>query len=454
MICLWCCCTGRDVSVTRAIQDQLKIISTLDKTYNSFITVNRQGALSRAQELDASVFKRGSLHGMSVAIKDNIEVAGMPNTAGTELLRNYIPRQDATVVARLKEAGAVIIGKTNLHELAFGITNNNYVYGAVRNAHNPELFSGGSSGGTAVAIASGMVRAGLGTDTGGSSRIPAALNGIVGFRPTVGRYPQDGIVLISDTRDTVGPMARNVADVVALDSALSGDDSKLPDISIKGLRLGVPRAYFYENLAPEVERVATQTLRALEKAGVTLVEANLEGVPELNAAISFTVVRYESLRLLAAYLLSRNLSGLAQLIERIRSPDVKGLLSDARANPVPNNTYQTALREQRPQLQKAYINYFKQHAVDAIVFPTTPLTARPIQGSDATVTLNGEPVPTFLTYIRNVDPSSNAGIPGITIPMGDTADGLPIGLEVEALAGQDKKLLAIGRLLEARVLTK
>ena len=166
----------------------------------------------------------GSLDRMRIGIKDNVHVAGLPNPAGTAALDGFVPAKDATLVARLRQAGAIIAGKNNLHELAYGITSANGAYGIVENAYDPTLIAGGSSGGTAVAVALGLVDAGIGTDTGGSVRIPAALNGIVGFRPTVGRYPNDGMTLISTTRDTAGPITSTVADAALLDAILSASD--------------------------------------------------------------------------------------------------------------------------------------------------------------------------------------------------------------------------------------
>ncbi len=422
---------------------------------NAFITIDSAGALRRARELDElrkNGTPLGALHGIPMSVKDNIHVAGLPNTAGTLAFKNFIPSRDAGVIKRLKEAGAVIVGKNNMHELAYGITSNNYAFGAVRNAYNADYIAGGSSGGTAVAIASGMVSCGLGTDTGGSTRIPAALNGIVGFRPTTGRYPSDGLTPLSNTRDTVGPMANSVADVALLDSILSGET--LPDtaIELSGLRLGVSRSYFFQNLEPAVSAQTERLLSALKQAGVELVETDLANLAEMNEAIGFPIVLYETGQLLEEYA-AENLPGgsLQSITESIVSPDVKEVMASVLEGVITKSVYLDALHKHRPKLQQAYRDYFSENKLDAMIFPTLPLTARPIDSSLNTVELNGEQLPTFPTYIRNTDPSSNAGIPGLTIPLGRSSEGMHIGIEIDGPQGSDQRLLAIGIAIEALI---
>ena len=422
---------------------------------NAFITFDRDRALASARKADALAARKsfaGVLHGVPIVVKDNIHVAGVPSSAGTPALKAFVPTRNAPVAEKLIRAGAIVLGKTNMHELAFGITSNNAAFGPARNAYDPSRIAGGSSGGTGNAIAARMAAAGLGSDTGGSVRIPAALNGISGLRPSLGRYSQEGITPIAHTRDTAGPMAREVADLVLLDTIITGARDKVAPASLRGLRVGVPRAVFWKNLDPETERLATAALDRLRGAGAEVVEVDMPGLAELNGKVSFPVALYEAnvdlTRYLKRYRIPLDIKGLA---ERIASPDVKGLFASAivpgAKDAIPEKVYRDALAT-RPALQRLYAETFKTHGIAALVFPTTPLPAAPV-GDDQTTKLNGADVPTFSTFIQNTDPGSNAGIPGLTVPIGRTAAGLPVGLELDGPAGSDRRLLGIGLALEA-----
>jgi mandelamide amidase len=422
---------------------------------NAFITFDRDRALASARKADALAARKsfaGALHGVPIVVKDNIHVAGVPSSAGTPALKAFVPTRNAPVAEKLIRAGAIVLGKTNMHELAFGITSNNAAFGPARNAYDPSRIAGGSSGGTGNAIAARMAAAGLGSDTGGSVRVPAALNGISGLRPSLGRYSQEGITPIAHTRDTAGPMAREVADLVLLDTIITGARDKVAPASLRGLRVGVPRAVFWKNLDPETDRLATAALDRLRGAGAEVVEVDMPGLAELNGKVSFPVALYEAnvdlTRYLKRYRIPLDVKGLA---ERIASPDVKGLFASAivpgAKDAIPEKVYRDALAT-RPALQRLYAETFKTHGIAALVFPTTPLPAAPV-GDDQTTKLNGADVPTFPTFIQNTDPGSNAGIPGLTVPIGRTAAGLPVGLALDGPAGSDRRLLGIGLALEA-----
>ena len=216
---------------------------------NAFIWVNEEHLMQSARAADAERKRaRLPLLGLPLAIKDNIDTSQAPTTGGTPALRGHIPSADAPVAASLFSAGALLLGKTNMHELALGFTSNNGAFGAVHNPYNRAMIPGGSSGGTAAAIAARLCPTGLGTDTGGSVRVPAALCGIKGLRTTIGRYSTQGVVPLSHSRDTVGPIARSIDDLALVDSVITGDWSPVRSASPEGLRLGVPRQYFYDNL--------------------------------------------------------------------------------------------------------------------------------------------------------------------------------------------------------------
>ncbi|WP_299478610.1 indoleacetamide hydrolase [uncultured Roseibium sp.] len=429
------------------------IAKTGDDPGNVFITFESEGALTAAAAADESIVsgdKVGPLHGVPIVVKDNIASAGLPTTGGTPALKSWIPAEDAPVLAKLREAGAILIGKTNLHELAFGITSNNAAFGAVANAYDPARFAGGSSGGTGAAIGARLAPAGLGTDTGGSVRIPAALNGVAGLRPTVGRYPAGGIIPISATRDTAGPLARTIADLALLDAVITGASDEVAPLDLGTVRLGVPSG-LTENLSPETERLFKAALAELEKSGVTLVEVDISAELELAGKAGFPIALWEVKRDLAAFLEASG-SGLTleDVAAEVASPDVKFVFENLVLGDqaIPDEVYAAAVTDLRPLVQSGYAEVFAANGLDALVFPTTPLAAQAISGSDMTVSLNGEDVPTFQTFIRNTDPGSIAGIPGLSLPIGLTAAGLPVGLELDGPAFSDRHLLALGLAVE------
>ncbi len=429
------------------------------KSLNAIISQDAHHVLEAARNADkkrASGRLLGPLHGLPVLFKDNINTTALRTTAGTPALARNRPPRDAAVVTALLRAGAILFGKTNMHELAFGITSNNAAFGPVRNPYDRSLIAGGSSGGNGSAVAARICPASIGTDTGGSVRIPAANCGIIGFRPTGGRYPGTGtqagivdVVPISHTRDTPGPMARSVADVALLDAVITGAPLRPRLRRFKRPRLGVARRNFFENLDREMEVVIDEALRRLKDQGVVLVEVDIPNLAALNAAVGFPVAIFEAGVDLPIYL-AENRTGvlLRELAELVASPDVSFVMNQlVLGGAVSREVYLNALNVERPKLQMAYKQVFKNSGIDALVFPTTPLPARPI-GQDQTVDLNGVQVPTFGTYIRHTDPAGNAGIPGLSVPAGVTRSGLPVGLELDGPAQSDRTLLAIGLTVE------
>jgi mandelamide amidase len=350
------------------------------------------------------------------------------------------------VVERLLQSGGLIAGKTNLHELALGGTTNNAVTGACRNPWNPLRIPGGSSGGSAVVVAARMVPAALGTDTGASVRLPAALCGVVGFRPSTGRYASQGLLHLSPTKDTVGPMARSVADVAWLDALLAQEPTSLPDVSLKGLRLGVPRGDFFEGADPQVLAFIEQALDTLVSEGVVCVTLDVPDLKLHNDATGSTLVMFEMVQSLAAYAKAKGLS-MSALVAGVGSPDVARLLSQQLGHDRVTATAYAAALARCKKLKTAYARHFADHRLDALAFPTCPMTAPPI-GHDDTVHLDSQQVPTFKTLIRNTDPGSNAGLPGISLPAGLTAEGLPVGLELDGALGTDRHLLAVAAAIE------
>jgi len=449
-------CAGKITSkaLTSAALARAKSKSDL----NAFITLDEAGAMKAADAFDASR-KKGAckpLGGVPIVIKDNIEVAGLPASAGTPALKGFVPRKDAPVAAKLRAAGAIIIGKTNMHELAFGISGYNAgfktgVEPGVRNAYDATKIAGGSSSGTAAAIGVRIVTAGLGTDTGGSVRVPCALNGCAALRPTVGRYPQGAIAPISHTRDTAGPMASTMADVALLDRVIAGGGAITP-ANLKDVRIGVVKSML-ANLDGDTEAAFRAAIDKLKSAGVTVVDVEMPKLAELNGQVGFPLALYEAYDDMVVYL-KKTGTGITieQLAKGIASPDVKGTydgLVIPRKLPGPDNTvadakpaYEAAMKTARPALQALYRETFAKNKLDAIAFPTTPKVAI-ASNPDSSSLAN------FLLFIQNTDPGSNAGVPGIQLPvaLGATSK-LPVGLELDGPAGSDRKLLAIGMAFE------
>ncbi len=425
---------------------------------NAFVTLDETGALQAARAADQRRAQGAvclPLQGVPIVVKDNIQARGLPATAGTPALKNFVPKADAPVLQKLRDAGAIVLGKTSLHELAFGISGYNPAFNTgpqpgVRNAYDASKMAGGSSAGSAAALGARMAPAALGTDTGGSLRIPCALNGCASLRPSMGRYPQAGIAPISHTRDTAGPMAVAMADVELLDRVVTGAPA-LPPADLKAVRLGVAPG-FLANLDSDTRAAWDAALARIQAAGVTVVDVAMPELADLNGKVGFPVALYEAYDDMVAYLATYNTGiSIGQMAAGITSPDVKGTydaLVIPRKLPGPGGLvdaapiYQAAMTLHRPALVKLYADTFAGQRLDALVFPTVPRTALP-------ATPEASSLANFGLFIQNTDPGSNAGIPGIQLPMGLGASSrMPVGLELDGPAGSDRRLIAIGLALE------
>jgi indoleacetamide hydrolase len=425
-----------------------------ERALNAFITLEPARVLEQARARDIerrAGAKPGALFGLPIPVKDSVNTRDYPTTGGTPALRAFRPQADAPVVAALKAAGALVLGKTNLHELSFGWTSNNLAFGAVRNPYDHTRIPGGSSGGTAAAIAARIAPLGIAEDTEGSIRVPAAFCGIAGFRPTTGRYSTQGCVPISPLFDQVGPHARGVADLVLFDWVVSREAPLAPAASLRGVRLGVARDYWFAALDPEVERIAAAALRRLEDAGAVLVEAPLPGVASLVDRATDQIQNHDVRFALAHYLATYGAPvDLQQLIEQA-SPDIQAVFRSyvlpGGENFVTEAVYTAARDRYVPELKRAYREYFVRQRLDAMVFPATRVAA-PLIGEETTIDIGGHPVPFEDAVARNIAPGSTAGLPGLVLPAGLTARGLPVALEFDAPAGSDRSLLSVGAPLE------
>ena len=416
----------RRVSSEEVTRGFLERIARYDPLLRAFITVDAEGALAQARAADGSTDTKGPMHGVPVAIKDNIATRGLRTTAGSRVLANWIPSTDAPVVSRLKEAGAVILGKTNMHEFAYGGTCTNVEFGAVRNPWHTDHVPGGSSGGSGVAVAAGLATMALGTDTAGSVRLPASQCGIVGLKPTY------------------GPMTRTVADAALLFSVLAGweptqptsqqvspTDFLRPGQGIGGMHLGVPRAYFFDGLQSDVEAAVEDALSVLRELGAELVDVDWPGV-ELSNSVTWTIVMGEAGAYHRAWFRER--------------PD--DYSAETRANlelamTLPAADYVQAQRA-RTVLQQRVADVLS--GVDALVTPALAITAPRI--GQTTVNVGGKLKEINPVFIRLADPFNVTGLPAISVPCGFGVDGLPIGLQIAAAPFTEDKVLRVAHAYE------
>jgi Asp-tRNA(Asn)/Glu-tRNA(Gln) amidotransferase A subunit family amidase len=432
---------------------------------NAYITLAREAALKQAARLDAMASKKkfmGPLHGLPIAVKDNLDTKNIRTTGGTKILADWTPSANAFVVDKLQKAGAIILGKTNMHEFAFGITSNNPFYGPVRNPYDRTRIPGGSSGGSAAAAAAGFCAGAIGTDTGGSVRIPASLCNLVGLKPTLGRVGRGGLMYLSFTRDVIGSLTRTVMDSAMLLQAIAGPDPRDPESSsravpdymnaakgsLKGKRFGVPRKYFFEGIHPNTRNVIDESIKEIVKLGGVVKEVEVKHM-DIATPTGFAIVLAESVYLIENYLKAFNPKATIGEYLNQMGPDVSavlgGQIGTPESKPVPGYAYAKAVREDRNKMISGFEGAMQ--GVDALLLPTTPLPAAKI-GEDVETDLNGKKVNTFLTFIKDCDPISVVGYPAITVPAGYSSGGLPIGLQIVARPFEEQKLLQMAHSFE------
>jgi mandelamide amidase len=424
------------------------------KHLNAFITLEPERVLeaaSAADKLRATGAQPGPLHGLPIPVKDSVNTKEYRTTGGTRALSNFHPEKNAVLVDQLIAAGAIVMGKTTVHELSFGWTSNNQAFGAVHNPYDTSRIPGGSSGGTAAAIAYGMAPLGIAEDTQGSIRVPAAMCGIYGFRPTTNRYPNTGVIPITPLFDQVGPHARSVADIALFDNVISGEPlvSKAP--SLQGVRLGIPRQFFFASLDAEVERISNESLEKLAAAGAVLVEAVVPRLGELVALTTAQVQLYHVMPMLKRYLQEFDTGVSFDELMQQASPDIQATFAryvlPGGELVIPEADFVAARDQHLPALRETLKNYFATNNLAAMIFPTAQIAAPPI-GQDSEVLLNGKTVPFEVVISRNISSGSTAGLPGLVIPADLNADGLPVTLEIDGPEGSDRDLLGIGLAIE------
>jgi aspartyl-tRNA(Asn)/glutamyl-tRNA(Gln) amidotransferase subunit A len=424
-------------------------IDELNPKVNAYITVTSELATAQAKKAEAELLSRnatrdrGPFHGIPISLKDNIYTAGIRTTAGSKILRDFIPKEDAAVVGQLKNAGAVILGKTNLHEFAYGVTSNNPHYGPVHNPWDLARIPGGSSGGSAAALAAGLCYGSIGTDTGGSIRIPAGLCGIVGLKPTLGRVSVEGVIPLSPKLDCVGPLARTVLDAALLLEPILRDVKGHPSARDLGksfakprkFTLGIPKQFFFDVVSPDVHAVFDEALRILKKQGAKLKEISLPLLNETEDAgnqIAWAEATHYHQQ--AGWFPSR----IADYGEDLRSRLEMGTKVSA-------TVYLSAL-EVRSKFIEQFHSALEEARIDALAVPTTPIAA-PLIGQES-LRLAGRDYPTRALLLLANRPANLAGVPAISIPCGFTPSGLPVGLQLFGAIADEHLLLQIAYAFE------
>jgi len=434
---------SRQVTAALVTDRCLGAIAERNPSLNAFIAVFADQARAQALEADAGMAAgspRGPLHGVPISLKDLVDVAGTPTTAASRVREGHRAAHDATVVRRLRAAGAVLIGKTNLHEFALGTTNEDSAFGPVRHPLDPARSPGGSSGGSAVSVVAGMAFASIGTDTGGSIRIPSAACGLVGLKPAMGEIPVDGVVPLSTTLDHVGPMCRSVEDAQMLYDVLRGTWEGATRVAwpkredaptARGIRLGVLREYFMSLLDPEVAASFERACARLRNAGVELEDVRIPHAAHIPS-IYLHIVLSEA----AAY----HATALDQRGDEY-TPNVRHRLEMGRY--ILAEDYVRALRG-RDLLRREVDAALSGR--DGLLLPTLPVPATPLGADTVRVGTADEPVRNItlrLTQLFNL-----SGHPAISVPCGSTADGLPVGAQIVGALSRTPALLETARALE------
>lgn len=441
----------RQVSSVELTLECLARIEKWNPELNAFLTVTADVALEQARKADAeraSGLDRGPLHGIPIAHKDLFCTRGIRTTGGSKTFAEFVPEFDATVVQRLANAGAVMIGKTNLHEHAYGITSENPHYGAVRNPWDPERSPGGSSGGSGVAVATGMALAATGTDTGGSIRVPASWCGITGLKPTFGRVSKYGVLPLGYTLDHPGPMAQTVRDTALLFEAMAGFDPKDPssvdrpvprcmpaegEPSLRGIRIGLPRNFFFDRIDKEVDGAVYLMAYTAEDLGAELQRVQVPDGEQLNTLAHITLLS-EAAAVHEPYLRKRR---------KTYGDDVRTLLDMGRVIPAVDYLQAQRLRK---RILGVYLDILRR--VDALLVPATPMTAPRI--GQKQVEIRGEMEDTRIAATRLLRGFNLLGLPVLSMPAGYSSDGLPIGMQLVGRPWDEPLLLRIGAALEDR----
>ncbi len=438
----------REISSTEAARAFLGRIASVDPQVKAFITVMEKEALARAKAIDDRIARgedAGPLAGVPVAIKDNLMITGARTTCSSRILGNYSAPYNAFVIERLRDAGAVFIGKTNLDEFAMGSSTENSAMGATRNPWNTDCIPGGSSGGSAAAVAAGMAPVALGSDTGGSIRQPAACCGVVGMKPTYGRVSRYGLVAFASSLDQIGPFSRTVEDNALLLRIISGYDRQdstcadmaVPDYSallkknIKGLRIGLPKEYFIEGIDPEIKDAIRKAVAALESLGAKTVEISLPHT-EYAVAVYYIIAPSEASANLARYDGVRygfraECGNLLEEYQKTRGqgfgPEVKRriMLGTYALSAGYYEAYYGKAQKVRTLIRRDFEKAFEQ--VDIIATPTAPTPAFKIGEKSA------DPLQMYLSDIFTIS-CNLAGLPGMSLPCGFTSAGLPVGLQI------------------------